>query len=67
MKVTILKSFKFAKVAYKEGQVSPSTRYPEIPFNSIQLEVLKDMGNISITETKTTPKTTKVVKEKEAK
>ena len=37
-------------VAYKAGQTSPSKRYPEIPFNSIQLGVLKDMGNISITE-----------------
>jgi len=50
MKITILKSFKFAKVAYKAGQTSPSKRYPEIPFDSIQLGVLKDMGNISITE-----------------
>lgn len=50
MKVTILKSFKFAKVEYKQGQVAPSKRHPTIPFNEIQLGVLKDMGNISITE-----------------
>ena len=50
MKVTILKPFKFAKVEYREGQVSPSTRYPKIPFDDIQLGVLKDMGHISITE-----------------
>lgn len=62
MKITILKSFKFAKVTYKAGQTSPSKRYPKIPFDSIQQNVLKDMGNISITEEiKTAPK---VIKDK---
>lgn len=63
MKVTILKPFKFAKVEYYEGQVSPSTRYPEIPFDDIQLQVLKDMGHVSITDTpKAAPVKEKVVK-----
>ena len=64
MKITILKSFKFAKVAYKAGQTSPSKRYPKIPFDSIQLGVLKDMGNISITEDIKVTETPKKVKAK---
>jgi len=64
MKVTILKSFKFAKVEYKAGQTAPSKRYPEVPFNSIQLGVLKDLGNISIVEE---VKAVKVSKAKDSK
>jgi predicted transcriptional regulator len=65
MKITILKNFKFAKVEYRAGQESPSKRYPTIPFNKVELKVLKDMGNISVTEApKASPKPTKVKEEK---
>tara|TARA_R110000851_G_scaffold277149_1_gene430280 strand:+ start:351 stop:560 length:210 start_codon:yes stop_codon:yes gene_type:complete len=47
-KITFLKSFKFCGSGYSTGQTSPSKRFPTIPFNDVQLDILSGMMYISI-------------------